>query len=79
MPTILLHRRIRIVSLDQNEHISEHCKPGDIALVEDGTGWWTHFVEEGGQTTTYDEPYKTYNEALWAAKAAAEFSAEAGS
>lgn len=79
MPTILLHRRVRIVSLETSENIADHCVAGDIALVGDDSGWWTHFVEEDGETSTYDEPFKTYNEALWAAKAAAEFSADVGS
>lgn len=73
MPTTLSHRRVNIVTLTQGETISEHCRAGDIALVQDEKGWWPHFVGEGGLSDTYDEPFPSYNQALWAAKAAAEY------
>lgn len=75
MPNVIVHRRISIVTLDTGDAISSHCKADDIALVEDEQGWWVHFVEEDGTSTTYDVAFGSYNEALWAAKAAAEFSA----
>jgi hypothetical protein len=76
MATVINHRGIRIVTLDSTDLVSEHCKEGDIALIEDECGWWTHFVGADGQTDSYDMAFESYNKALWTAKAAAEFSAE---
>lgn len=73
MATSITHRHTRIVTLDPQEDIHAHCGPGDIALVPDGAGWWTKFVGEDGEVDSYDEPFESYNKALWAAKAAAEF------
>lgn len=73
MPTIVRHRKVNIVVLEGDERIDAHCKPGDIALQQADGGWWTSFVGKGGQVDSYEQPYPTYNEALWAAKAAAEF------
>jgi len=75
MPTVITHRRINIVTLGPGETIAAHCHAGDIALVQDNDGWWTQFVGEDGQVDGYDEPFDSYNKALWTAKAAAEFSA----
>jgi len=76
MSTVITHRRINIVTLEHGESIVEHCRNGDIVIVQDKTGWWTHFVGEDGRLDSYDAPFDSYNKALWAAKAAAEFSAE---
>ncbi|HJV86270.1 MAG TPA: hypothetical protein VJ698_12425 [Noviherbaspirillum sp.] len=76
MPTVISHRRINIVTLEHGESIAEHCRDGDIAIVRGEAGWWTHFVGENGTYESYDAPFDSYNKALWAAKAAAEFSAE---
>jgi len=73
MSTTIVHRRINIVTLDPDEDIATHCGPDDIALVQEGGGWWVHFVGENGVSDTYDAPFDSYNHALWAAKAAAEF------
>lgn len=73
MPTVITHRRIKIVTLAPGENISAHCKPDDIALLQDTHGWWVHFVDEHGASDTYDAPFETYEKALWTAKAAAEF------
>ncbi|WP_019142626.1 hypothetical protein [Noviherbaspirillum massiliense] len=73
MATVIRHRNANIVTLDPHEKIADCCKPGDIALVQDGPGWWTHFVGEDGETETYDAPFDSYNKALWTAKAVAEF------
>jgi hypothetical protein len=73
MATMLRHRKVNIVVLDSGEHIEGHCRPGDIAILADAAGWWTKFVGEGGQIDCYGDPYPSYNEALWAAKAAAEY------
>jgi hypothetical protein len=73
MPAVIRHRKVNIVVLESGEPIEAHCKPGDIALHEADGGWWTSFVGTGGQVDSYDAPYPTYTEALWAAKAAAEF------
>jgi hypothetical protein len=64
------------VTLAAGESIADHCSPGDIALVQDDADWWTHFVGEDGAVDSYDEPFPSYNKALWTAKAAAEFSGE---
>lgn len=78
MPTVITHRRINIVTLEQGETVAAHCAPGDIAIVQDGAGWWTQFVGEDGEVEGYDEPFDSYNKALWTAKAAAEFSSAEG-
>ena len=76
MPTIIRHRKVRIVMLEQGEPIAGHCGAGDIAIVADGAGWWTHFVGAGGALDSYDEPFPSRDAALWAAKAAAEYGLE---
>lgn len=76
MSTVITHRRIKIVTLEHGESIAEQCRTGDIAIVQDQAGWWTHFVGESGVFDSYDAPFDSYDKALWAAKAAAEFSAE---
>ena len=73
MVTIIKHREVNIVVLDAGEPIATHCGPGDIAICAAPDGWWTSFVADDGSIDSYDIPYGTYNEALWAAKAAAEF------
>lgn len=73
MPSTIQHRRVNIVTLEPDEAIADHCQSGDIAIVRSDEGWWTHFVGENGATDTYDAPFNSYNEALWTAKAAAEF------
>lgn len=73
MPTVVRHRKVNIVVLDSGESIAMHCKPGDIAISAAPEGWWTSFVARDGAVDSYDQPYGSYNEALWAAKAAAEF------
>lgn len=75
MPTVIQHRRINIVTLEPGESVADHCRAGDIALVQDDAGWWTQFVGDDGAIDGYDEPFDSYNKALWSAKAAAEFSA----
>jgi hypothetical protein len=76
MSTVILHRGVRIVTLSEGETLAEHCKDGDIALIRDDAGWWTHFVGADGETDSYDAAFDTYDKALWTAKAAAEFAAE---
>jgi hypothetical protein len=73
MATSLTHRRTRIVTLEKGETVTEHCVSGDIALCEKSDGWWTCFVGENGEISSYDEAFPSYNKALWTAKAAAEF------
>lgn len=73
MATTIRHRNINIVTLEAGDTIENQCRPGDIALVQDNDGWWTNFVGDGGEVDSYDAPFGSYNEALWAAKAAAEF------
>jgi hypothetical protein len=76
MATVIKHRNIKIVTLAAGETIADLCSAGDIALVQDEAGWWTHFVGENGAIDSYDAPFANYNKALWTAKAAAEFAAE---
>lgn len=73
MPTVVCHRKVNIVVLDPGETIAGHCKAGDIAIAAAPDGWWTSFIDRDGIVASYDQPYASYNEALWAAKAAAEF------
>ena len=73
MATIMRHCKVNIVVLEQNEQIASQCGEGDIAIVADGAGWWVKFVGASGQVDCYGIPYPSYNEALWSAKAAAEF------
>jgi len=73
MASIIRHRRVNIVVLDAGESIAGHCGPGDIAICARVDGWLNSFVAIDGSIDSYDRPYPTYNEALWAAKAAAEF------
>ena len=73
MPTVVPHRNVKIVVLDAGEQLALHCHPGDIAISHAPDGWWTSFVGPAGEVDSYDQPYASYNEALWAAKAAAEF------
>ncbi|WP_343729323.1 hypothetical protein [Duganella sp.] len=73
MASVIKHRKVKIVVLEQGEDMSAQCRPGDIALLSDAAGWWIKFVGAGGQVDCYGIPYASYNEALWAAKAAAEF------
>jgi hypothetical protein len=73
MAHVVQHRNVNIVVLDAHEAIESHCAPGDIAIVAAADGWWNHFIGRDGAVNGYDRPYASYNEALWAAKAAAEF------
>jgi hypothetical protein len=73
MATVIKHRGVRIVVLDSGEEAADLCATGDIAIVTDDAGWWLKFVGEDGHIECYDQPYPSYNEALWSAKAAAEF------
>jgi hypothetical protein len=73
MAMVLKHRKVKIVVLERNEAIAAHCRDGDIAIVVDGAGWWIKFVGADGHLDCYGAPYPSYNEALWTAKAAAEF------
>ena len=73
MVTVTKHRNVNIVELDTSEAIAAHCGPGDIALVAGAGGWSLHFVDAKGAIDSYDRPYASQKEALWAAKAAAEY------
>jgi hypothetical protein len=73
MVNTIRHRRVNIVVLERNEEIAAHCSEGDIAILSDDEGWWIKFVGAAGHIDCYGEPYPSYNEALWSAKAAAEF------
>jgi len=73
MATVVKHRKVKIVVLERGEDIGAHSREGDIAIVADSAGWWIKFVGAAGHVDCYGIPYASYNEALWSAKAAAEF------
>lgn len=73
MANRIKHRKVNIIVLEQGEDIAAHCGEGDIAILSNDEGWWIKFVGAGGHVDCYGEPYPSYNEALWSAKAAAEF------
>jgi hypothetical protein len=74
MSTTITHRRTRIVTLDDGETPATHCAPGDIAIQPQDGGWAVLFVADDGTVEGYDEPFPSQQEALWTAKAAAEYS-----
>ncbi|WP_229257040.1 hypothetical protein [Duganella lactea] len=73
MAKVIKHRRVNIVVLEQGEPIEAHCGEGDIAILCNAEEWWIKFIGAGGHIDCYGDPYPSYNEALWSAKAAAEF------
>ncbi len=73
MATVQIHRKVRIVLLDADEALEGNCGPGDIAIRAADDGWWTSFVADDGSIDSYDQPYRSCQEAVRAAKAAAEF------
>ena len=73
---LITHRGITITTLASTQDVAAHCAPGQTAIREQGDGWWLYFVDEDGTVDGYDSPYTSHAEALWAAKAAAEFSAQ---
>ena len=73
MASTLTHCNVNIVTLGDGEQVGLCCAAGDIAICAAPDGWWTRFVAQDGSIDSYDRPYRSYNEALWAAKAAAEF------
>jgi len=75
-PTSIVHRGITISTLTADQEVEAHCKPGHSAIREQADGWWLYFVDLDGSVSGYDTPFASHKEALWAAKAAAEFSAE---
>ena len=75
-PELIIHRGITIVTLAASQAVATHCAPGHTAIREQDDGWWLYFVDEDGTVDGYDCPFASHAEALWAAKAAAEFSAQ---
>ena len=75
-PEHIIHRGIRIATLASSQDVAAHCAAGQTAIREQGDGWWLYFVDEDGKVDGYDSPFASHAEALWAAKAAAEFSAQ---
>jgi hypothetical protein len=72
----IIHRGITISILTAGEEIETRCAAGHMAIREQADGWWLYFVDEDGSVSGYDSPFASQKEALWSAKAAAEFSAE---
>ncbi|WP_219118171.1 hypothetical protein [Janthinobacterium sp. UMAB-56] len=75
-PHLITHRGISITTLTSIQDVAAHCAPGQTAIREQSDGWWLYFVDEDGKVDGYDAPFASHAEALWAAKAAAEFSAQ---
>ena len=75
-PEYIIHRGITIATLSADQSVGTHCAPGQTAIREQADGWWLYFVDEDGSVDGYDTPFASHAEALWAAKAAAEFSAQ---
>ena len=75
-PQHIIHRGITIATLAAGQPVETHCAPGQTAIREQGDGWWLYFVDEDGTVDGYDSPFASHAEALRAAKAAAEFSAQ---
>ena len=73
---ILVHRGITIVSLAAGDDIAGNCLPGQTAIRQQDDGWWLYFVDSDGSVDGYDRPFGSHAQALGAARAAAEFSAE---
>ena len=73
---LITHRGITITTLASTQDVAAHCAPGQTAIREQADGWWLYFVDEDGKVDGYDSPFASHAEALWAAKAAAEFSAQ---
>ncbi|OFA09224.1 hypothetical protein [Duganella phyllosphaerae] len=73
MATVVKHRGVNIILLEAGEQLLQVCRTGDIGIVEDGEGWWIKFIGDNGAIDCYGQPYPSYNEALWTAKAAAEY------
>lgn len=76
IPPLITHRGTSITTLSGSQSVDTHCAPGHIAILEQGDGWWLYFVDEDGNVDGYESPFASHAEALWAAKAAAEFSGE---
>ncbi|MBE3024650.1 hypothetical protein GQ37_006415 [Janthinobacterium sp. BJB1] len=75
-PQHIIHHGITIATLKADQAVETHCAPGHTAIREQADGWWLYFVDEDGTIDGYDSPFASHAEALWAAKAAAEFSAQ---
>ncbi|CAN7401554.1 hypothetical protein LJR289_002429 [Pseudoduganella sp. LjRoot289] len=73
MANKITHRGVSIVTLADGEAMLEHCTSNSIAIRHDDQGWWTCFVGENGEVDNYDQPFPSRDQAIWAAKAAAEF------
>ncbi|MBI3230717.1 MAG: hypothetical protein HYZ45_11230 [Burkholderiales bacterium] len=73
MATLITHRKVKIFVLAPGEDVAANTCASAIALVPEGDNWWTKFIAADGEITSYDQPYPSYKQALWAAKAAAEF------
>jgi hypothetical protein len=68
----IVHRGVAIVTLGEGEAVAQ-LAPNCIAIRRDAAGWWTCFIGADGTVEEYDQPYASRDEALWAAKAAAEY------
>lgn len=75
-PEHIIHRGISIATLAASDAIDTHCGPGSTAIRQQDDGWWLYFVDEDGMIDGYDSSFASHAEALWAARAAAEFSAQ---
>ncbi|HYD94704.1 MAG TPA: hypothetical protein VEC01_05210 [Noviherbaspirillum sp.] len=72
MPTFLQHRNINIVTLYNNDDVAEYCRPGDIALKQEGDHWRAYDIQDDGRIAAAGFPSESYDKALETAKATAE-------
>lgn len=73
MASEIMHCGVAIVTLEDGEAVREQCKSACIAIRHDDAGWWTCFVSQDGDVEDYDQPFPSRDQAVWAAKAAAEY------
>lgn len=73
MPTFVQHNNINIVTLYRDDDLAEYCRPGDVALKQEGDHWMTYEVCPSGQVAAVGFPCESYGRAMENAKAAAAF------
>lgn len=74
--TTIVHRGIIIATLAAGQDVRAHCSAGQIAIRQEADGWWIYFIDSDGVIDGYDSAFASHEEALWTAKAAAEYNQE---
>lgn len=72
MPTFAQHSNVNIVTLYRDDDVAEYCRPGDIALKQEGEHWIAYEIRENGQIAAAGFPCESYDKAMDMARAAAE-------